>query len=53
MYLWEWLEVEGIEASEVSDRLANITEDAARHVTADSEHYGQKCKVHLMFCNKV
>ena len=51
--LWEWLEVEGIEASEISDRLADITEDATGHVTADSDQYGQYCQVHLMFCNKV
>lgn len=48
MYLWERLEVEGIEASEVSDRLADITEDATGHVTADSKQYGQNCQVHLI-----
>ena len=37
MYLWKRLEVEGIEASEVSDGLTDITEDATGHVTADSE----------------
>ena len=45
--LGEWLEVERIQTSEVSDRLTNITEDATSHVAAEAEYYCQYCQVHV------